>query len=363
MVKTNNAGKSWQNVSPAGCGELDFRDIHAFDADNAVAINAGQPAVFYRTGDGGESWKKVFEHSNEAAFFDAVAAISPTHLIAMSDPVDDRILLVESNDAGETWTELPAERRPEKLPGEAGFAASGSNMITDPQTGAIFLALGSAEEGTEHESSRIVYSTDAAQTWEAISCPIKRNPSSGIFSLSWLPSGQLVAVGGDYLKPEEKSGIVTIVAFEDTAERIRQTMDALALDMKETLERARGHDSPIKEEKLKDQIRLLKKKKTDLLAMENGDLATIAFARHIEPTTLPGGFRSGVTFTQIDDDQTLVVTVGTNGGDYSLDDGQTWQSFSDEDLHAVKSTGSGTIWASGGKGRIAKLVVAEPKTK
>ena len=323
VVKTADAGKSWKNVSPAGCEELDFRDIHAFDADNAVAINAGQPAVFYRTQDGGESWKKVFEHANESAFFDAVAAISSTHLIAMSDPVDDRILLVESTDAGETWTELPVERRPEKLPGEAGFAASGSNMITDPDTGTIFLALGSAEEGTEHESSRIVYSTDAAQTWETVVCPIKRNPSSGIFSLSYLPSKQLVAVGGDYLKPEEKAGIISIVVFENRVEKIQRRIDELVLEF--------------------------------------NNLAT--FAECIVPKTSPSGFRSGVTFTQLQDEQTLVVTVGTNGGDYSLDDGQTWQSFSEENFHAVKSTGSGTIWASGGKGRIAKLVISEPQTK
>ena len=125
VVKTADAGKSWKNVSPAGCEELDFRDIHAFDADNAVAINAGQPAVFYRTQDGGESWKKVFEHANESAFFDAVAAISSTHLIAMSDPVDDRILLVESTDAGETWTCLlytspsPRDRTRSRMPSSA----------------------------------------------------------------------------------------------------------------------------------------------------------------------------------------------------------------------------------------------------
>ena len=359
VVKTADAGKSWKNVSPAGCEELDFRDIHAFDADNAVAINAGQPAVFYRTQDGGESWKKVFEHANESAFFDAVAAISSTHLIAMSDPVDDRILLVESTDAGETWTELPVERRPEKLPGEAGFAASGSNMITDPDTGTIFLALGSAEEGTEHESSRIVYSTDAAQTWETVVCPIKRNPSSGIFSLSYLPSKQLVAVGGDYLKPEEKAGIISIVVFENRVEKIQRRIDELVLEFNEMP----GGDLRAfrsQRDRLRYYEDILERAKADP-AMEEDNLAT--FAECIVPKTSPSGFRSGVTFTQLKNEHTLVVTVGTNGGDYSLDDGQTWQSFSEENFHAVKSTGSGTIWASGGKGRIAKLVISEPQTK
>lgn len=303
ILKTEDGGESWQDVSLPGRVELDFRDIHAFDTDNAIVINAGQPALFYRTGDGGTTWKKVFEHTNETAFFDSVAAIDTAHLIAMSDPIDDRILLVESTDSGESWTELAANRRPTKLAGEAGFAASGSNMITDPETGTIYLALGSAEEGTEHKLSRIVYSTDAAQTWKPIDCPMKRNPSSGIFSLSCLPNQRLIAVGGDYRKPEEKVDIITIAKF---------TGDTVRCDV---------------------------------------------------PETIPGGFRSGVTFTRIGNEQILVVTVGTNGGDYSQDGGETWRLFSDENFHAVKSTGSGTIWASGGNGRIAKLLISKPSAR
>ena len=302
ILKTKNGGESWKDVSLPGGKELDFRDIHAFDSKNAVVINAGQPALFYRTGDGGITWEKVFHHPNETAFFDSVAAIDSTHLIAMSDPIDDRILLVESTDSGESWTELEANRRPLKLAGEAGFAASGSNMITDPEAGTIYLALGSAEEGTKHKLSRIVYSTDAAQTWNPINCPMKRNPSSGIFSLSYLPNQRLVAVGGDYRKPEEKVGIISIAKF---------TGDTVQCDV---------------------------------------------------PETTPGGFRSGVTFTRIGNEQILVVTVGTNGGDYSQDSGETWRPFSTENFHAVKSTGSGTIWASGGNGRIAKLLISEPPT-
>ena len=138
-----------------------------------------------------------------------------------------------------------------------------------------------------------------------------------------MPSKQLVAVGGDYLKPEEKAGIISIVVFENRVEKIQRRIDELVLEF--------------------------------------NNLAI--YAECIVPKTSPGGFRSGVTFTQLQDEQTLVVTVGTNGGDYSLDDGQTWQSFSEENFHAVKSTGSGTIWASGGNGRIAKLVISEPQTK
>ena len=298
VLKTDDAGENWQTVSPEGCSEHDFRDIHAFDSNNAVIINAGQPAVFYRTSDGGKSWTKVFEHDNEATFFDAVAMFKSEYMIAMSDPIDGRVLLVESSDAGRTWNELTKERRPKSLPGEAGFAASGSNMIIDPEKGTIYLALGSAEEGTEHEFSRILISADQAQTWKPIRCPINRNPSRGIFGLTCLPSDRLIAVGGDYLKPEQRNGTAAIVTLADGQTEI---------------------DSP-----------------------ENG----------------LSGFRSAVAFSYTPEETPFIVAVGPNGCDFAVEDeAVNWKRFSSEGFHAIRSFGSRTFWASGANGRIAKLLI------
>jgi photosystem II stability/assembly factor-like uncharacterized protein len=307
VLRTEDGGATWLNVSVDGADELDFRDLHAIDSKTAVIVNAGQPAVFYRTNDGGESWKKVFQHENENSFFDAIAAISSDHWIVMSDPVDDRILLVESLDQGQTWKELAAERRPLKNEGEAGFAASGSNMIVDKDSGVIYLALGSHVEGKESETSRIMVSDDGAQTWSALNAPMRRNQSSGIFSVVCLPemdfgdlgvhSGVCVAVGGNYLEPDNETGNLALAGF--------------------------------------------------------GELKNSA-----TPTAKPRGFRSGVTYTFIDD-KMLLITVGTNGTDISDDAGMTWKAQSDEGFHAVKSTRDGVVWASGADGRIARLVIGK----
>ena len=310
VLRTQDGGQTWKDVSVKDAGELDFRDVHAFDENVAVIVNAGQPAVFFRTTDGGKSWKEVFRHANENSFFDAVAAINSDHLIAMSDPVDDRILLVESLDRGETWKELPADRRPEKLEGEAGFAASGSNMIVEKDTGDIYLALGAHVEGKETATSRVVVSRDEAKTWEAFNVPMKRNPSSGIFSLTCLPdtpqkflinaagqetfSGVCVMVGGNYLDPEDDSNNVAVGPYGETK-------------------------------------------------------------NILVPTEKTRGFRSGVTHTFIGE-ELIVLAVGPDGTDISYKYGTNWQAFSDEGFHAVKSTQNGTVWASGSDGRIAKLI-------
>lgn len=313
VLRTIDGGQTWVNVSVDDADKMDFRDVHAFDEKVAVIVNAGQPAVFYRTENGGDSWKEVFRHENENSFFDAVAAISSSHLIAMSDPVDDRILLVESLDGGKSWQELPADRRPKKLEGEAGFAASGSNMIVDKETGNIFLALGAHVEGKESNSSRVVVSADGAKTWTEFHVPMMRNPSSGIFSLTCLPevplnqltdneatdtiSGVCVMVGGNYLDPEDDTNNVAV--------------------------------GPI------------------------GDTKNV-----MVPTQKTRGYRSGVTHTFIGE-RLILIAVGPDGTDVSFSCGTKWQALNDEGFHAVKSVQNGTVWASGADGRIAKLVVSE----
>ena len=56
---TTDGGASWQRIEVPGGSERSWRDVHAFDAETAVLVNAGQPAVLLRTEDGGATWRKV----------------------------------------------------------------------------------------------------------------------------------------------------------------------------------------------------------------------------------------------------------------------------------------------------------------
>jgi photosystem II stability/assembly factor-like uncharacterized protein len=48
--------------------------------------------------------------------------------IAFGDPIDGRLLILRTSDAGESWTEAPLEQRPRVQDGQAGFAASNTAM-------------------------------------------------------------------------------------------------------------------------------------------------------------------------------------------------------------------------------------------
>ena len=290
VIRTTDGGSTWQNVSPELPIELDFRDVHGFDAENAILLSAGQPARVYITSDGGKHWKLAFQHPNDASFFDALSFWDRKRGIAMSDPIDGRVLLIETNDGGMTWNELA--NRPNALPGEAGFAASGTNLsVLGDRT--IHVALGGAPDDQRIATSRIVSSADAGQTWTSASVPMPRTASAGIFSIAFDASGRGIAVGGDYKRPDQIGGNV---------------------------------------------------------ATTNDGGATWS----VPTGAPPQGFRSGVAMRRADA-MRLWVAVGTNGTDISIDDGQSWRRVSSTGFHAVQFAGA-IGFACGADGRIAKWI-------
>ncbi len=71
VLRTVNAGRTWESVGPPGTEALEFRDIEAFDARNAVAlsIGAGESSRIYRTSDGGKTWQEEFRNTDPKALF------------------------------------------------------------------------------------------------------------------------------------------------------------------------------------------------------------------------------------------------------------------------------------------------------
>lgn len=66
----------------------------------------------------------------------------------------------------------------------------------------------------------------------------------------------------------------------------------------------------------------------------------------------PGGYRSGVAWWRND----VAVAVGTSGSDVSFDGGKNWIGFDNGTFDAVECV-KGACWASGARGRVAKLSI------
>jgi photosystem II stability/assembly factor-like uncharacterized protein len=265
----------------AGLDTVDFRSIHAFDAQTAVAASAGQPAVIYRTEDGGKTWNKVHQEGGEA-FFDAIQFIDAQRGYVLGDPIGGKWMILETLDGGRSWHSLA--KLPDAVQGEAAFAASSSSMLADSE-GLVFATGGTV--------ARLHRYTFASQSWgvRELTDMLQGEPSQGVFAATSLPGAEgLVLVGGDYLKPDYRIANALLVVGEVTT------------------------------------------------STSEG----------------PNGYRSGVAYLQ---DKGWVVAVGPGGSDFSSNGAHSWQPFSTTGYHAVKAAPGGkALWASGGQGRLGKLV-------
>ncbi|MDP2039860.1 MAG: YCF48-related protein [Algoriphagus sp.] len=277
-LKTTDGGETWEHGVIAGLDSVDFRSIHAFDANTAVVASAGQPALILRTEDGGRTWHSVHEEGDQA-FFDGISFLNKKRGFVIGDPVNGNWMVLETLDGGKNWKSL--ENLPPAETGEAAFAASASSLIAT-KSGLIF--------GTGGSVSNLYFYDFSDQTWDKVKTPMLQGEASqGIFAVTSTESG-IVAVGGDYTKPD----------FRDR-NAVRFGADSFEI-----------------------------------------------------PIASPLGYRSGLGyFRKIG----IMLAVGPSGSDFSKDGGLNWENFSMTGYHAVKVSSDGnSTWASGGNGRIGRLI-------
>ena len=195
--KTTDGGLSWDWMQPEGYEKLDFRDIEAFDVQNAVVVNAGSPAYILLTTDGGKSWKKTYENTDSAIFLDGMDFWDKQNGIVFGDPILDQLQILTTNDGGRSWKVISNQLNIKMQQGEASFAASGTTIKTLGK-GKVWIATGGAV-------SNIYYSGNYGQTWVKYSCPIWQGENStGPFSMDFIDAQQGMVVGGNYLQDKER---------------------------------------------------------------------------------------------------------------------------------------------------------------
>ena len=174
---------------------MQFRDIEAFDADNAVilSIGPGEESRVYVTSNGGQSWTLAFVNEDPNAFYDCMAFFDRHRGLALSDPVQGRFRILATSNGGRSWRVLDAEMPP-ALPGEFAFAASGQCITTAGGRDAFFGTGGD-------EVARVFRSADRGQTWQVSPTPIRSGPSAGVFALAFRDPRHGLAAGGDFLLP------------------------------------------------------------------------------------------------------------------------------------------------------------------
>ena len=197
VLRTVNGGRSWESVGPPDTAALEFRDIEAFDARNAVAlsIGEGESSRIYRTSDGGKTWQESFRNTDPKAFYDCVAFFDRFRGLALSDPVDGKFRVLRTWDGGRSWHVNDTKGMPDALPGEFAFAASGQCVTTAGNH--AWIATGGGAK------ARVLESRDAGRTWKASEVPMPSGEAAGVFAVAFKTPWRGVAIGGDYEKPTD----------------------------------------------------------------------------------------------------------------------------------------------------------------
>lgn len=189
---TNDRGKTWKWNQIPGYEKLDFRDIEAFTDKKAIIVSAGSPAVVLLSNDSGNTWKEVYRNDSPEIFLDGMDFWNTKTGIIYGDPIAGKMALLKTTDGGISWQNISDNLNISLIPGEASFAASGTN-IRCLKNGRTWIATGGKQ-------SRIFFSGDFGSSWIDFPCPIIQGKSStGPFSIAFRNSRDGIAAGGDYL--------------------------------------------------------------------------------------------------------------------------------------------------------------------
>jgi photosystem II stability/assembly factor-like uncharacterized protein len=204
VLRTVDGGRHWQVIRVPGAGELDFRDVEGFDADNAVvlSIGPGEASRVYRTADGGRTWILALQNKDPRAFFDCMAFDGERGWM-LGDPVDSRFQVRVTRDGGRAWHLLKADI-PKAHIDEAAFAASGTCITRTPWGEVLAVSGGGGARAWLGDSGE-------RHWWAYPSGMAHRVPAAGIFSAT--PMGEdLLLVGGDFER-EDSDGSAARVRF------------------------------------------------------------------------------------------------------------------------------------------------------
>jgi photosystem II stability/assembly factor-like uncharacterized protein len=206
-TRTLDGGTTWVAHVMPGADTLQFRDVHALDADRAWLLSAGSGELsrIYRTQDGGDTWELQFLNPEPDGFYDCLEFRDAAHGIVYGDAVDGELRILRTRDGGETWEYTRSLDIPPALAGEGGFAASGTCVALGPG-GRAWIGTGAAD------TARVLATLDDGRTWTAVPAPLPAGEAAGIFTLAFRDSLHGVILGGDLSRPEEHTDNVALTS-------------------------------------------------------------------------------------------------------------------------------------------------------
>ena len=190
-----------------------------------MSSGKGDLSRLYKTTDGCKMWKLDITNPDKDGFWDAFVARAGRGFL-IGDPVANRVVIYSSSDGNfEQWNRFGEyssfhEFRFDLFPyaGEEFFAASNSTLQGDPSSGITFVS-GGINGAYCFSAVWSEHGIDGLPTFSSFKLPIPlaKGATSGAFSFANKEEHSLditlrhsyqhlIAVGGDYQKPNSSSG-------------------------------------------------------------------------------------------------------------------------------------------------------------
>lgn len=190
IVHTMDGGRTWIAQKVTEIDSLNYRDIHAFSAEDVVtaSLGPGPAARVYGTSNAGQDWKLLYTAPEPDWWFDCFDFWDERGFLAVSSSEGLRIL--RTSDKGFSWQEVDTAHRPALIAGEHMAAASETCALAG-EDGHGWITTRIPGTGT-----RVFRTEDFGATWAAYPTPV---PSSkvgeGIASAAFFDSENGIAIG------------------------------------------------------------------------------------------------------------------------------------------------------------------------
>ena len=192
---TNDAGKNW-HIDSIQVDSLypEFRSIAVVNDSTVLLLSISSPAYLFKTTNKGKKWKLVYMDKRKDIFFDSMKFWDDKNGMALADPIDGKIQLINTHDGGETWKTVDEVHVPYLEKGEAFFAAS--NSCFDFYQQHSWIATGG-------KNSRVLHSSNGGGSHLSYDTPLPEGEDmTGIYSIDFFNSKLGIVGGGNYDKAD-----------------------------------------------------------------------------------------------------------------------------------------------------------------
>jgi photosystem II stability/assembly factor-like uncharacterized protein len=190
-VRTTDGGTTWRSGQVPGADSLQFRDVHAVDANTAylLSIGNGDQSRIYKTTDAGAKWTLQFTNPDSAGFYDCMDFWDAKRGIVIGDALGSEIAILTTSDGGAHWTRIPPASLPRAQPNEGSFAASGTCLVTRPGGHAWIVA-------SNPDRGRVLHTANYGKSWSVDTLPLTVRAGSGPQSIAFRDARNGIALGG-----------------------------------------------------------------------------------------------------------------------------------------------------------------------